>query len=144
MWALLERFSIPNFGWLTVPPEQKYASLGWNLWESSPSPLCYTFSRANVVLLLWQKKLSAPRPSRVKLAFNFPFLTPFLAWNFGEISASDTHTLENIARRKFHQNFTPNFTTPPSPSNPCFRFPCFFRFAIFLSFLCIFPSFPRI
>ena len=28
--------------------------------------------------------------------------TPFSAWSFGEVSDSDTQTLKNVARRKFH------------------------------------------
>ena len=34
-----------------------------------------------------------------------------------KFSASDTQTLENVARGIFHKNFTPNFTTPLAEKN---------------------------
>ena len=34
---------------------------------------------------LFELRFSALRPSRVKFAWHFPFSTPFLTWNFGEI-----------------------------------------------------------
>ena len=52
---------------------------------------------------------SAPRPRRVKFACNFRFSQRFWREILVEFSVSDTQTLKNVARGKFHRNFHVKF-----------------------------------
>ena len=52
----------------------------------------------------------------MKFAWNFPFFTPFLTWNFGEIFRRTPKPWKK-QHGKFDQNFTPDFTTPLAEKN---------------------------
>ena len=60
---------------------------------------------------------SAPRPSRVISAQNFPCFTPFLALNFGEIFRVGHPNPGKHSTRKLSPDFMPHFTTPLAEKN---------------------------
>ena len=63
-----------------------------------------------------QKSISAT-PQQSEICVKFSVFHTVLASNLVKCSDSETQTLENVARGKFHQNFTRNFTTPLAEKN---------------------------